>query len=501
MTARLEVRDIVKQYPGTRALRGVSISFEGGKVHALLGKNGAGKSTMVKIIAGAVTPTSGQVFVDGNEVSFSSPANALAQGIATVYQEMSLVPGLTVAENILFGRLPKKGPIIDWPRVYSKAGELVESLGLRLDVRAKVDSLGIAQQQVVEIVKAMSYEPKVLMLDEPTSSLAHHETQSLFRLIRQLTARGVAIIYISHRLQELREIADTMSVLRDGELIGTSEVAGATPAAIARMMFGETVQRSRPEGLTVGDETVLEVQNLGWRDAFHDVSFQLKRGEILGIAGMLGSGRSELLLSLFGAQPPTSGKVFVEGKEVRPSSPHTMKHRGLALAPEDRKRHGLIQMMSTADNLCLASLRGQASAGVVQNSQQKQLIDDSVRNLQITVANTGRPVSSLSGGNQQKVVIGKWLATGPRILLFDEPTRGVDVQAKQQMFEIIWDLSRRGISSIFVSSELEELVEVCHRILVMRSGHIVGEVSPEGLSMETLLEMCMEESQEQPAMA
>ncbi len=487
---KLEVRDITKAYPGTRALDGVSLGFVGGQVHALLGKNGAGKSTLVKIIAGATQPTSGQLLVEGQPVDLRSPQDAFAQGIATVYQELSLIPELTVAENILFGRLPRR-ILIDWPKVFEQARDILSGMNVQIDVRAKVGHLSVAQQQVVEIAKAMSFNPSVLLLDEPTSSLAHGETESLFAVIRTLASRGVAIIYISHRLQELRHIADVMSVLRDGKLIGTRGMEGATPTSIAQMMFGDTPIGKPPAAAPTSNHTVLEARNLGRSGAFGNISFSLGAGEVLGIAGMLGSGRTQLMMSLFGARPTDEGELLIDGKAVRGATPGKMKALGVALAPEDRKRQGLVQMMSIGNNAVLASLDTLGSGGFVSEARQSEIVKQNVTALQIKAGNTRNPVASLSGGNQQKVVLGKWLNTKPKVMLFDEPTRGIDVEAKGQIFSIIRDLSEQGIASIFVSSELEELFEVCHRILIMRSGRITGEVRPAETSMEQLLESCM----------
>jgi ribose transport system ATP-binding protein len=493
---KLEARNISKKYPGTTALDDVSLGFGGGQVHALLGKNGAGKSTLVKIISGATQPSSGQLLVDGLPVQLRSPQDAFAQGIATVYQELSLVPELSVAENILFGRLPMKGLIIDWPQVFERAGRILADMNVLLDVRGKVGRLSVAQQQVVEIAKAMSFNPSVLLLDEPTSALAHGETESLFNLIRALKARGVAIIYISHRLQELNQIADVMSVLRDGKFIGTRTMEGATPASIAQMMFGDTKPGGRPADLQAGDETVLEVRDLNSaRHHLHNISFKLHHGEILGIAGMLGSGRTELLLSIFGAETFDSGEIIINGQGVpRHSTPTNMKNLGVALAPEDRKQQGLVQMMSVSNNATLASLSSLGTGGLLSARRQNVIVQANVSDLGIKVSDAGIAVSSLSGGNQQKVVLSKWLNTQPKVMLFDEPTRGIDVEAKGQIFKIIYELSRQGVSSLFVSSELEELFEVCHRILVMHEGRIVGEVRPEDISIEQLLELCMNDA-------
>lgn len=494
---KLRASGIRKVYPGALALDDVSISFEAGKVHALLGKNGAGKSTLIKILAGATRPTAGAIEVDSQRVELDSPLDAFRKGIATVYQDLSLIPGLSVAENILFGRLPHRAGLwrvaIDWPRVFAEAGAVLAQLGVNLDVRARVSSLGIAAQQVVEIAKAMSFKPAVLMLDEPTSALAHHESQALFRLIRQLARQGVAIIYISHRLQELREIVDTVSVLRDGRLVGTIAMAAATPKVIAELMFGQVVKKRRPADLRVGDEVVLKTNGLTRQGRFAEINLTLRRGEILGLAGMVGAGRTSLLMAIFGAEPADSGSIEVVGERVAQATPRRMKSLGIGLTPENRKEQALVQQLSTRDNICLASLGRIARFGFINHERQRPVVERSIAELQIKLPGMMTPVSSLSGGNQQKVAVGNWLNTRPRVMLFDEPTRGIDVEAKQQIFQLIWQLSRRGISSILVSSELEELIEVCHRIVVMRKGRIVGELAPEGLELGGLLALCMEE--------
>ena len=375
-----------------------------------------------------------------------------------------------MAENILLGRLPRRGPLgvaVDWSATYARAEAVLASMNVRLDIRAKVGRLSVAQQQVVEIAKAMSFNPSVLMLDEPTSALARHETQSLFALVRQLAARGVAVVYITHRLQELKEIADTVSVLRDGAFVGCIPIDQASPQTLVRMMFGQTVPKSRPAEVVAAGEPVLEVSHVSRAGLLHDVSFTLHKGEVLGIAGMLGSGRTELLMSIFGAQRDDSGRIVLRGHVVRHPSPARMKRLGLALAPENRKEQGLVLGMSTRDNLCLAGLGRIGRGGLIWKGLQRAVARRTVEELAIRAGDIEQPVSSLSGGNQQKVVVGNWLNAAPSIVLFDEPTRGIDVQAKQQIFQLIWGLSRRGISSIFVSSELEELLEVCHRILIL----------------------------------
>jgi ribose transport system ATP-binding protein len=493
----LQTLSLRKEYPGTVALNDVSVSFTGGQIHALIGKNGAGKSTLVKLIAGATHPTRGSILVDGKEVSLVSPRDALQRGIVAVHQELSLVPELSVAENILLGRLPKRagfgGSIVDWKRVDTRAEEILAGLGVHLDVHARASTLGVAQQQSIEIAKAMSYEPSILILDEPTSALAQHETERLFELLRSLKSRGVVLLYITHRLQELREIADTVTALRNGSLVGTIGIAEATPSTIVHMMFGEVVQRVKPADLIARLEPFVEVRSFSRKGAFNDINFTVNKGEILGIAGLLGSGRTELLRAIFGADPPDNGELLIDGHRIRPSNPGQMKDLGVVLTPENRKDQGLVQLLSTRINVCLASLNRISTHGFVTRGREQVCVDRNIRELDISVANPEAPVAFLSGGNQQKVVIGKWLNTQPRLVLLDEPTRGIDVQAKQQMFQIIWDMSKRGISCIVVSSELEELLDICHRILIMRQGKIVSSIRPDEISLENLFAVCMKE--------
>ena len=489
----LKAENLTKDYPGTRALDKVTVSFESGRVNALLGKNGSGKSTLVKCFAGAIQPTSGAMFLDDEPISFSSPAEANQKGIAVVYQEMSLVPSLTVTENIFLGRMPKKGGrIVDWQAAHKEARALLDTMDADIDPHQIVSRLSMWQCQVVEITKAMSHKPRVLMLDEPTSALAAHEVNQMFEVLRALKRQDVIIIYISHKLHEIPEIADTVSVLRDGVLIGKEDMKDVTASDILGMMFGEMQHKTRPADILPGDTPLLSVRGLSREGLFEDISFDLMPSEVLGIAGMLGSGRTELLKSIFGADPYDAGSIVVNGQEAkRKSSPIAMKKMGLGLTPEDRKQEGLILIHSIRDNLCYASI-DKARKGWLENKKQRMEIADSqVKNLEIQVPNIRASVNSLSGGNQQKVVVGNWLNTQPAIMLYDEPTRGIDVAAKQQIFEIMWQQARRGVSTIFVSSELEELLETCHRILVMRQGRITGEVDPAATNVKELYAMCM----------
>ncbi|MCK9329131.1 MAG: sugar ABC transporter ATP-binding protein [Candidatus Cloacimonetes bacterium] len=488
----LRTENITKVYPGTAALDNVSVSFDSGKVHALIGKNGSGKSTLVKVFSGAIQPTSGKFFLNDAEMHFEAPTDAFSKGIATVYQELSLVPYLSVAENIFLGRLPKKRKVIDWKKTYAMAKEMLDGMNVDIDPHEKVFKLSMWQCQVVEITKAMSFNPKVLMLDEPTSALANNETQRLFEVIRQLKKKDVIIIYISHRLQELWEIADTVTVFRDGKYVGNGEIAQLSHKDIIRMMFGDVKINTRPKDLMAQNEVIMEVKGLTRKGKFEDVSFKLRKGEILGIAGMLGAGRTELLRSIFGADSFDSGSIIIDGqKSYKKSDTVHMKSLGMGLTPEERKTQGIILIHSIRDNLCYSCLDRISNRHVIDNKKRIQLANKQVDELEIKISGINANANSLSGGNQQKVVIGNWLNNEPKIMMYDEPTRGIDVQAKQQIFNIMWDQSRSGISSIFVSSELEELLEVCHRILIMYQGRVIGEVNPDNMTIDELYAICM----------
>jgi ribose transport system ATP-binding protein len=488
---QIRTEKIIKDYPGTRALDDITVSFDSGQVHALVGKNGSGKSTLVKIFAGAIKPTLGEFYLNDEKLDFNSTSEAYDKGIVSVYQEMSLVPGLSVAENIYLGRLPKKNNAIDWHRTYDMADSLLGKMKADINPHEQVSRLSMWQSQVVEITKALSFNPKVIMLDEPTSALAQNEVQNLFEAVRALRNQGVIVIYITHKLQELPQIADTVTVLRDGNLVGTVKMSEVGTKDIIGMMFGEVKIQSRPKDIQIRDEIIMEIKKLSRAGWYQDVSFNLKRGEVLGIAGMLGSGRTELLRGIFGADPVDSGEVVIEGKSYREANPIKMVSAGVGLTPEDRKTQGLILAQSVRDNLCYASMNITADGWIENKSKRNAFAEKQVKELEIQVRNIDAPCSSLSGGNQQKVVVGNWLNTSPKVMLYDEPSRGVDVSAKQQIFEIMWTEARKGISSIFVSTELEELLEVCHRILIMRHGRIVDEVNPDKLNANALYEMCM----------
>lgn len=491
MSSKIEMKHISKRFGNTIALDDVSVSFESGKVNAIIGKNGSGKSTLIKILAGAIHRDSGDVLLDGESVNIASPTDAFDHGIVTVYQETSLVPFLSVAENIYLNRQPKKHGLIDSAETNRMARAVLDNICPEIDVNRRVADLTVWQMQVVEIAKAMSFDPQILILDEPTSALAQNETENLFKVIRKLKAQNVAILYISHRLQELPVIADTITVLRDGKLIGSAEMSQIDNAKMVEMMFGEIAGKLSIDTGTVRDEVVLEVRNLTREPYFENVSLQLHKGEILGIAGMLGAGRSELVRSIFGADPNGTGEVILFGQSVKKRTPGKMKKLGLGFIPEDRKREGLVLSLSCRENLVMSSLQKLLRGVLLSSKKEKQAVAKQVDELMIKLGNPNNPASSLSGGNQQKIVVGKWLNASPRVVIFDEPTRGIDIHAKQQIFKIIQDLSEKGIASILISSELEEIVDNCHRIIVLNRGRVVDEYRDGAITAEELYEECM----------
>jgi len=496
--ALLEVQNISRAFPGTIALKEFSARWEGGKIHALIGRNGAGKSTLVNILTGALPPTSGTILLDGTPCHFRSPADARQAGIAAVYQELSLLPDLDVVENVHLGRLPVRAGIlpgrVDWKTAEHRTRDLLDRLHVSLPLHTPLRHLSMAQQQLVEIVKAMASSPGLLLCDEPTSALSYQEARSVFALLRTLADEGVLVVYITHRLQEVRSLADTVTALRDGLSAGTIPSAAATPERMVTMMFGEDVRFTRMVDHIPSSSVVLDVRRLTRKPAFSDIAFSLRKGEVLGIAGLMGSGRTELLRTIAGADRPDAGDLIVDGEVCVPQTPAQMKRLGVVMTPENRKEDGLVTLLSTRINISLASLDRIASHAITSRHRERQCVDRMQKELDIAVADPESPVASLSGGNQQKVVLGKWLATDPRVMLLDEPTRGIDLKAKAQMFQTILRLSRRGIGIVIVSSELEELLLLCHRLVFMQHGRLTGSADAASTSLDTLLARCMESS-------
>jgi ribose transport system ATP-binding protein len=491
-TGVLEAQGLTKIYPGTVALDQFTARFASGRVHALIGKNGSGKSTLIRLFSGAESPSAGTIRMNGRPLALHTPPHALREGIVTVYQELSLVPGLTVTENILLGRLPRRCGLVDWRAANTKARALLDRLHVDVPETVVAGSLSVARQQMVEIAKAMSFNPSVLLLDEPTSALARHETQSLFDLVLKLRGQGVTILYITHRMHELPRIADDVTILRDGRCAGVLPIAEATSERIVDLMFGDVAHQCRTDTSDVGEHEALAVTSLTREPCFRNVTFSLRRGEILGIAGMLGSGRSALLRSIFGADHYDRGDIRIDGRLVPAGiGPSGMKAFGLAMTPENRKEEGLVQSLSIRANMSMAGMRRIARRGFVNRRVETAAARRQIDSLDIKTGSLESPVSSLSGGNQQKVIIGNWLNNAPSVMFLDEPTRGIDIHAKQQVFHIMRQLSQQGLSCVFVSTELEELIDVCHRILVMRNGEVVAERDAASIRLDALYALCM----------
>lgn len=452
----------------------------------------------MKILSGATQADGGTIKIGGERISIRNPSDAFASGIATVYQEMSLILGLTVAENILLGHWPMKRKLavnmINAAETIRVARESLEMMELAIDPKAVVRSLSLPQRQMIEIAKAIATKPKVLILDEPTSALPSHEVDELLALVRRLASKGVAVIYVSHRLQELPRVVDSLTVFRDGRQVDTISIAEATPERIVHMMIGSEWKMKRAAIHEVSDAVRLSVANLERKNRLHDVSFELHSGEVLGIAGLLGSGRTELLRAIMGLDPVDSGCVFVDGERVNRPSPLKMKRLGVGMTPEDRKSEGIVAMMSVCKNLTLSCLDKVSWREMISISRERLLAQNMVESLSIKTPHLDADAKSLSGGNQQKLVIGKWLNSQVRVLLMDEPTRGIDIEAKNQVYELVRDLAAKGISVVFVSSEMDEVMEVSDRIIVLNGGRVAAIVNTPDATIEQLLTISMSEA-------
>jgi len=491
MKARLEASGICKSFPGVRALHEVSLQAFPGEVLALLGENGAGKSTLMKILAGVQRPDAGGILVDGVEVAIASVQDAMRHGIALIHQELNLATNLSVGANIFLGREPNRYGWIDEAAIAQEARRVLGLVGLDLDPSREVGDLTLGQQQLVEIAKALSVNARILILDEPTSSLSTRETERLFEVMSELRGRGVGLIYISHRLAEIQRMADRVTVLRDGVNAGALSRNEITHDAMVRLMVGRDVSRVYQRTPGQPGPVVLEVNALRTAaNPTQTVSFQVRAGEIVGLSGLIGAGRTELLEAMFGVLPAVSGEVRVEGKAVKPEHPRDAVLGGLALVPEDRKKQGVVLAESVRRNLSLASLERDRLRGLFVNMEAESAITTQmIRELRIKTPGEEQPVRFLSGGNQQKVVIGKWLAMSPRVFLLDEPTRGIDVGAKQEIYQLMEKLAASGAGILFVSSELEEILGLADRVLVMHEGRITGELTRAELTEEAIMKL------------
>jgi ribose transport system ATP-binding protein len=488
MTAILEVRGLVKEYPGVTALQGVDLDVQKGEVHCLLGPNGAGKSTLIKCVSGAVEPTSGEILFDGEPLPTGDPAGSLARGVATIYQELDLVDDLTVAQSIFLGHEPRRGLLLNLDRMDQDSLALLERLGhTGIPPRAKIKALRPAAQQIVSIARATSGEVRLLIMDEPSAILDGEEIETLFGVVRRLTAQGVGVVYISHRLEEIRRIGDRVTVLADGRTTATGIPASTPTDELVTLMIGRRVEQLYPERPVGGGKVVLDVKGMRWLPAVRDASLQVRAGEVVGLAGLVGSGRSELLGLIYGTETPDEGEVFVEGKRLPHGSPAKAIKAGLGLAPEDRKSQGLLLDWSLTKNVSLSDLGRFRHLGLLDIRTERAEVREQLQELKTVPDDVDRIARMLSGGNQQKVVLARWLLRHCRVLLLDEPTRGVDVPTKAEIYRLITGLAKAGLGVLVVSSELEELVGICTRVLVMRLGEIVAEVDGASATEQELL--------------
>ena len=482
---------IDKSFPGVQALSQARFELRAGEVHALVGENGAGKSTLMKVLTGIYKKDAGRIVYKGREIEISSPRAAQQLGISIIHQELNLMPHLTVAQNIFIGREPHGWLpfVLDDKRINQQAEALFDSLHLKLDARTKVMDLSVAKQQMVEIAKALSFNSQVLIMDEPTAALTETEIDELFRITRGLREQGVGVVHISHRLEELKKISDRVTVMRDGRYVDTVATADVTIGEIINRMVGRTIYESAPElPVDAHQEVVLEVRNLNRGSAIRDVNFSLKRGEILGFAGLIGAGRTEVARAIFGADPYDSGEVYIHGKPVRIHSPQDAVNHGIGYLSEDRKRYGLTLGMDVQVNVALAAFNKFLTGfGFVDDSRMHERATAMVKVLSIKTPSVQQRVKNLSGGNQQKVIIGKWLTADTEILIFDEPTRGIDVGAKSEIYRLLNELAQQGKAIIMISSELPEILRMSHRVVVMCEGRITGELVAGEATQESIM--------------
>ena len=486
----LEVRKVTKRFPGVVALSGVDLEVGPAEVVALIGENGAGKSTLMKILAGVQPADEGDLLVEGKAVQFSGVQDAQKAGVALIHQELNLAENLTVAANLFLGREPSKFGWIDQGLIERETVRLLKMVGLEVSPDTLVGELTLGKQQLVEIAKALSTEAKVIIMDEPTSSLSLSESERLFEVIRELRESGVSVIYISHRLGEVKELADRVVVFRDGENAGLLKRDEIDHDAMVRMMVGRDVSQFYQRTKHELGEVMLSVQGLRTVEhPSHELNFEVRAGEVVGVAGLVGAGRSEMLAALFGAQPALAGDVSVGGKGGLPRSPREALGRGLALVPEDRKGQGLIIEMAVKENMTLVSLRREAKGLFVNQQSEEQLVEEMTEALSIKTPGSWQLARFLSGGNQQKIVLAKWLALKPKVLLLDEPTRGIDIGAKEEIYLLMEKFAREGMAVLFVSSEMEEIMGMADRTLVMHEGRITGQLEREEFSEEAIMEL------------
>ena len=484
----VELKHITKRFPGVVALKDMSIGIRPGEIHGLIGENGAGKSTLIKVLTGVHTPEEGEIFVDGQKVVFKNPVQSREAGIACVYQELNIVKQLPVTDNVFMGRAVKKGLLLDYPRMHAEAEEALKTLGHpEINVHLECGKLGVGQQQMVEIAKAVSLDAKLIIMDEPTSSLGKEEIEQLMETVRGLKAKGVAILFVSHKLEELFELCDRVTVMRDGEHIITEDTVNLTEDSLINAMVGRTLDNLYPKEFGTKGEVWLEAKGLNEAGVLHDVSFKAHAGQITGFAGLVGAGRTETMRAVFGADKLDSGEIYVKGEKVHIRTPKDAIKRKIAFLTEDRKGQGLVLNLDVRTNLVLANMKGFSDGPFLNKDRIEQAGNDNVSALKIKTPSLNEVVGQLSGGNQQKVVIGKWVNTDADIFIFDEPTRGIDVGTKTEIQKLVVKLAEQGMAVVFISSEIEEMLRTCDRMVVMRDGAKVGELSEDEMNQSNIM--------------
>ena len=491
----IHLNNLSKSYGGVHALRHLSLAIAAGEVHAICGENGAGKSTLIKMLSGVVVPDEGEIHVHGQQLRTGSVERSESAGIAVMHQESATFPDLNAVDNIFVGREMSwcHGLLLERRRMKSSAKDLLDRLGASIDLDLPVRELPLAQQQMVSLARALSRNCRLLIMDEPTASLSSRESRTLLNVVRQLSSEGVSVLYVSHRLEEVFEIADRVSVLRDGQLVATHHVSELDVEKVIQLMVGRKIDVPEPRAQITQDknDVVLQVQGLTRQGIFHDISFTVRHGEIVGLAGLVGAGRSEIARAIFGIDRYDTGSVRVAGISLEAHSVRASMSAGIALVPEDRQHEGLVLAMTVAENLSLAVLPSLVRRGFVNRTLESELVQRQMNSLSIKAAGPNVAAETLSGGNQQKIVLGKWLASQPRVLILDEPTRGVDVGAKAQVHQIVRKLARDGLATLIISSEMQELFSLCDRLLVLREGRIVGEVSCETATQDEVLALAL----------
>ena len=487
----LQMKGITKQFPGVLALDKVSLDVYPGEVLALVGENGAGKSTLMKILSGVYKKDAGEILIDGKSVEIDGPLQSRQLGISIIYQELSVLNNMDIAENIFVGRERKKNGLVDKKRQHAEAKALLDRVGLSMDTHTRTGKLSTAQKQMVEVAKALSYNARMIIMDEPTSSLTDKETDMLLGIIRTLRDSGVAVVFISHRMNEIFEIADRIAVMRDGQMVQAVDASEATEQSIIAAMVGRDVHNLfAKEEAPIGD-IALEVRNLSTKDFLKDISFNVRAGEIVGFAGLVGAGRSEVMRAVFGIDPRVSGDIFINGKPVEIHTTVDALKAGMGFVPEDRKEQGLILKMSVLHNTSIAALPSVANGWFLDKKRERALASEYVEKLRVKTPSNEQKVMNLSGGNQQKVVIAKWMATHPSVLILDEPTRGIDVGAKKEIHLLMSELVRQGVAIIMISSELPEILGMSDRIYVMHDGRIKGEIARSEATQESIMKMAI----------